>query len=174
MKVGIDILRVERIERACEASVRKELLIRTTFVKLTKSRTFVYAPVINLSTVVRLNNLLGHSFGIKLTVCNYRFLDKILTEEEKKYVVSKSDSEGKLPFNTICGLFCLKEAVSKAIGIGLLKGIGFKDIEVLHNAFGAPIVKLSEKAEKFLGEYREIGVSISHDGEYATAFAVIV
>lgn len=99
------------------------------------------------------------------------FLARILTKTEKKYVNDKvlvSNENAKLPFSTIAGIFAAKEAVSKALGVGLLRGVGFQDIEIDHDKFGAPLVRLFGKAFE-LATGKKASVSIAHDGEYATA-----
>ena len=113
---------------------------------------------------------------IKKATQNDRFLHRILTESESKYVSSKileKNGEKLLPYETIAGLFAAKEAVSKALGTGLLKGIGFADIEIRHNV-GAPYVILSEKACKKLTKNHSVSVSIAHDGGFAVASANIL
>ena len=49
--------------------------------------------------------------------------------------------------NTMAGLYASKEAVLKAIGVGVNNGIGFKDVEVLHDDQGAPFIVLYGKAK---------------------------
>lgn len=111
---------------------------------------------------------------------NERFCDKILTEVEKKYAFSKSKIVTKYGFDsvamTVAGLFACKEAILKALGVGMTSGYGFKDIEIDHDKKGAPIVKLEEKLYGVLKEKNKssIYVSIAHDGEYATAIAQLV
>lgn len=107
---------------------------------------------------------------------NSRFLPRILTQNERTYVESKLREEnGKktLPYETIAGLFAAKEAVSKALGTGLLKGIGFADIQIDHEN-GAPFVVLSQKALKRLAKNHSVAVSIAHDGGFAIANATIL
>ncbi len=65
------------------------------------------------------------------------------------------------------GCFAAKEAVVKALGLGF-REIGLKDIEILHNDMGKPLVYLRGKAEKFSDLI--FNVSISHEKEYAVAF----
>lgn len=109
---------------------------------------------------------------------NDRFLDKILTLTEFKYVEKKTgmvDGEKKLPYATIAGLFAAKEAASKALGTGLLVGgVGFLDIEIDHTKFGAPILNFYGKAAKLCGDKPQCSVSISHDAGIATAIVCIL
>lgn len=107
-----------------------------------------------------------------------KFCERILNEPEIEYAFSKSKVETEYGFNsvamTVAGLFASKEAVLKALGIGMRGGYSFKDITIGHNDKGAPIVLLSDKIApvlKSLGK-SNIFLSIAHDGEYAIASVV--
>lgn len=110
---------------------------------------------------------------------NPRIVDRFLTDNEKAYVElkSKNSADKKYPANlySICGIFAAKEAILKAFGVGITSGYGFLDIEISHNKFGAPLVKLSKKLQQLskTNKYGEVVVSISHDGEYSIAEAFI-
>ena len=113
---------------------------------------------------------------------NERFCEKILNEVEIKYANGKSKIITKFGFNsvamTVAGLFAAKEAVLKALGVGMSGGFGFKDITIDHDEKGAPIVKLSEELNSYmqsdlLRRGASFAISIAHDGEYATAMATI-
>ena len=66
---------------------------------------------------------------------NNRFINKIFTENERKYFESKN-----FRVETIAGNFAAKEAISKALGTGI-RNFEFKDIEVIRDEKGKPIVK---------------------------------
>ena len=107
---------------------------------------------------------------------NPQFTSRILTPTEQQYVRQKqaqSGSTNQSIANTIGGLFAAKEAVSKALGTGLLNGIGFADITIDHQN-GAPVVLLSKKAQKLLSKPYCASVSISHDGGFAIAVCTII
>lgn len=72
------------------------------------------------------------------------------------------------------GLWAAKEAILKAIGCGI-SDISFKDIEIVYDTLGAPKVILSEKAQRMIGSFgaKQVLISISHEKEYAVAFAVL-
>lgn len=79
------------------------------------------------------------------------------------------------PHERIAGRFAAKEALFKALGTGWAQGLGWQQIEILPDSSGAPIVALYGAALAKLGE---IGasrclVSISHQGDYAMAFALL-
>jgi holo-[acyl-carrier protein] synthase len=96
------------------------------------------------------------------------FIERSFTYNEIQYFKSKG-----LKGNVIAGNFAAKEAISKAMGTGF-RGFGLKDIEVLRDELGKPIVNLSEKIYNLL-DVKEfnIHISISHSKENAIAYAVM-
>ena len=96
------------------------------------------------------------------------FIEKSFTYNEIEYFKSKG-----LKGNVIAGNFAAKEAISKEMGTGF-RGFGLKDIEVLRDDLGKPIVKLSDKIYELL-DVKEfcIHISISHSKENAIAYAVM-
>ena len=46
--------------------------------------------------------------------------------------------------------FAAKEALSKALGTGIRKGLSFKNIEIKNNSLGKPYIKLNGAAQAFL------------------------
>ena len=94
-----------------------------------------------------------------------RFLRRIYTEDEAAYC------RGRPP--NLAGRFAAKEAAMKALGTGL-RGVGWKDIEVIRNDAGAPSVLFHGRAKvraETLG-IREMSLSLSHSRDYAVAFVV--
>ena len=104
---------------------------------------------------------------IKQTLDRYgqRFLNRIFTPDEIAYC------HGRAP--NLAGRFAAKEATMKALGTGV-RGVSWKDIEVVRADSGAPRVKLHGRAEKRAERLQvsEISLSISHSREYAVAFVV--
>jgi len=101
---------------------------------------------------------------------NPRFLEKIFTNDERKYFESKG-----FKIESIAGNFAAKEAISKSLGTGIRK-FKLKDIEILRDELGKPIVKTYNNLEKICIDYNisEIMVSISHCKQYAVANAVAI
>jgi holo-[acyl-carrier protein] synthase len=84
-----------------------------------------------------------------------RFLKRIYTERER-------ERYGKRPAE-LAARFAAKEAVMKVLGTGV-RGIRWRDIEVLPNRRGKPIVQLHETAAnraRDLG-FRHIAISLTH------------
>lgn len=99
---------------------------------------------------------------------NSNFIDRLFTENEKKYFASKNN----LP-NIIAGNFAAKEAVSKAVGTGF-RNFGFKDIEVTRDLLGKPVVYLTNKVYEVIGRRDVIiHISISHSNDNAISYAVM-
>jgi holo-[acyl-carrier protein] synthase len=102
-----------------------------------------------------------------------RFLEKTYTEEEIAYCLSRP----RLSAQRLAVRFAAKEAVSKALGVGMNrlgwnKGINWKDVEVLRDENGAVSIRLFNRAkelEKQLG-VDEWSVSVSHSKTDAIAY----
>jgi len=99
-----------------------------------------------------------------------RFLARIYTPDE---LIRYRD---RLP--ELAARFAAKEAVSKALGVGLShissKGIGWQEVEGLPDPLGKPIVYLSGRA-RLLSEEQGLctwAISLSHGREQAVAFVV--
>ncbi len=106
---------------------------------------------------------------IEKLIDSKRFLNRIFTEKENKYITKKDSRLNRAV--TAAGLFSAKEAVSKSFGTGI-SGFKWKDIEILHDSKGKPYAKLHGNAEKLLDD-RSIELTISHSRETAVAQAII-
>lgn len=96
------------------------------------------------------------------------FIEKSFTQNEIEYFNSKGFKS-----NVIAGNFAAKEAISKALGTGFRK-FGLKDIEVLRDELGKPIVFLSDKIYELIDIRKfNMHISISHSNENAIAYAVM-
>lgn len=75
----------------------------------------------------------------------------------------------------LAGLFAAKEAAMKALGTGWAGGVGFRQIEVIRDASGAPSLRLHGAAAAraaALGAERS-HLSITHDGRAAAAVVIL-
>jgi len=93
-----------------------------------------------------------------------RFERRVLTESEARYVRMRPQN--------FAGRWAAKESVSKVLGLGV-RGVGWRDIEIVRLPTGAPSVVLHGRAKtraEQLGMGR-VAVSISHEGDYAVAIA---
>jgi holo-[acyl-carrier protein] synthase len=94
-----------------------------------------------------------------------RFLRRVYTELERERYGSRPSE--------LAARFAAKEATSKALGTGI-RGIRWREMEVLSNARGKPILVLhggaAERAES-LGLYA-FDISLTHSRTLAMAFVV--
>ena len=96
------------------------------------------------------------------------FARRIFTPVEQSYC--ESYAHGKM--GHYAARFAVKEAFSKAIGTGIAKGFAFKDIGVVNEKGGKPIIVLSGAMLEKWGAYM-IHVSISHTDTVAMAIVII-
>ena len=98
-----------------------------------------------------------------------RVATKILSKDE--YLEYKNISN-KPSF--LSKRFAAKEALSKALGVGLYReGIFPKYISVKHNDLGKPFLSLSSELEAIINHNTKIQLSISDSDTQSIAFVVI-
>ena len=94
-----------------------------------------------------------------------RFLQRVYTPLEVAYCRGRASE--------LAARFAGKEAVMKALGTGA-RGIAWREIEILPNHRGKPLVYLHGKAQARAQRIalRGIDISLSHSRELAIAFVV--
>lgn len=123
-----------------------------------------------------------------------RFLQRVYTSAEQRdcgYThqvdgLSQKASSNSLAvrpsITKLAGRWAAKEAVTKALGIGW-RGVQYTDIEIRRQPTGAPQVLLHRAAAQLVGDQgQEVPLagdcqwqlSISHDGDYAIATAILI
>jgi len=100
------------------------------------------------------------------------FISKVANKEEIEYIQTYKTLQGQK--ESLGGLWAVKEAVMKMLELGKNSGVSFKNILILHKENGKPYVKLSGVALKAYKQlnFKECDISISHEKDYAVAFAV--
>lgn len=94
---------------------------------------------------------------------NSNFVKRILTETEQGYF---DELSGKRKVEFLAGRFAAKEAFVKALGTGIGKRCSWKDIEIIPDEHGKPLLQTKK-------EFGRIQLSISHSKEYAVANVII-
>lgn len=92
------------------------------------------------------------------------FLTRFFTDKEIDYFNRRDLAQ------VVAGNFAVKEAFSKALGTGI-RGFSFKDVEVLRDELGKPIIRLHGRLKD--RRFKILECSISHDGDYATAIVIM-
>jgi len=108
---------------------------------------------------------------VKIIYSKYgdKFARKILNHEE---LDGYSNAKNKSSF--LAKRFAAKEAIGKALGIGIMNGFLLKNISIHHDELGKPIVKLSGKKELHSYMDKEFHISISDEKNFAIANALIL
>lgn len=98
-----------------------------------------------------------------------RFVERLLMPEERALY-----DQSKWPVRFLAMRFAGKEATVKAMGTGFRHGVWIRDVGIINNAWGRPLVIFSERGR---GVCRELGigeahVSLTDDAGLVVAFAV--
>jgi len=121
-------------------------------------------------------------FGIGIDIVNISRIKKVLNKNKKfkkrifsikeiKYCESRSNK-----IASYSKRFAAKEAFSKALGVGISKGISFNEISVNNDKNGAPSIELSGKKKKIVNskiKKKKTFLSLSDEKNFATAMVII-
>jgi holo-[acyl-carrier protein] synthase len=109
-------------------------------------------------------------FRLAMTRRGPRFAERLFSEAERAYADRHRD-----PAPRLAARFAAKEAVMKALGVGLWK-FAFRDVEVVRAKSGAPSLALRGKAEQLAGArgVRAWQLSLSHTDSTAIAVALAI
>ena len=99
-----------------------------------------------------------------------RFVDRIFTPEESERCLARPS-----PYSAFALRFAAKEAFSKAMGLGMRKGLRWRDIEVFNHSSGKPGLRLHGVPSRLCSEESISGIhlSLSDEGEYCVAMVVL-
>lgn len=96
---------------------------------------------------------------------NSQFLNRLYTNNELSYCFEKSH-----PSESLAGRFAAKESIKKALTNLVGQAIDHKEIEILNDKLGAPIVFMRNG----MGNKFEFSLSISHTKDTAIAFVLAI
>jgi holo-[acyl-carrier protein] synthase len=120
----------------------------------------IYGIGIDIVKIERVKNAVGR--------WDRKFLERVFTEYEIQYAYKK-----KNPYLALSVRFAAKEALIKAVGGSA--SVSLKEIEILNEASGRPVVNISGSLRSFF-EKNTIcctHVSLSHEQEYGVACVVL-
>ena len=98
-----------------------------------------------------------------------KFARKILSNDELKNFLKEKN---KIHF--LAKRFAAKEAVGKALGVGIKNGSILKNIEIKNDINGKPFVNIKDIEKLNMTEKKEIHISLSDEKKFAVANAVII
>lgn len=98
-----------------------------------------------------------------------RFPSRLLSQEELAYWQVRGKK-----VQTLAGFWAAKEAVAKALGTGV-RGFGWRDVVIAHDAWGRPYVSLQAGAAAAAAARgaSSCWITIAHGREYAIATAIL-
>ena len=98
------------------------------------------------------------------------FINKVYTPWEKQRSETHPD-----PVVYLAMTFAAKEAIFKTFGIGWETGVQFKEIDVRDGEFGEPLPILTGRFAEIAAQRKvsRVFLSLSYDGDYAVAMAVL-
>ena len=101
------------------------------------------------------------------------FIQRIFTLNEQK-----SSNKIKNKINFYSKRYAAKEAFSKATGFGISENLHFKDIEIMNNKKGKPVINLKQSTKSFLKRKFKVNsfktnLSLSDEKNYSIAYVVI-
>ncbi|MEE8316801.1 MAG: holo-ACP synthase [Syntrophobacteria bacterium] len=99
----------------------------------------------------------------------YRFLKRIFTAAE----IERCQQRAR-PAQCLALRFAAKEAFAKALGLGMRKGLRWRDIEVVHDHLGKPDLLLHNQAQRLLEAMEASRTWLSLSDERESALAVVV
>ncbi|MDR2526500.1 MAG: holo-ACP synthase [Rickettsiales bacterium] len=102
-----------------------------------------------------------------------KFADRILSEYEMNEYKKIKNNHSKF----IAKRFCVKESFTKALGLGIGRGVNLKDITYMKDELGKPFISLGQTAADFLlkryNSKINIYVTLTDDGDYMSALSII-
>ena len=110
---------------------------------------------------------------LKKLIKNKQFLQRIFTKLEQK-----RSNKLKNKINYYSKRFAAKEAFSKATGLGISKYLNFKDIEIMNDKSGKPLINLNKSSSYYLQKKFKVksfktNLSISDEKKYSIAYVII-
>ena len=99
-----------------------------------------------------------------------RFINRVFTEQEAELCFKRV-----YPASAFALRFAAKEAFSKALGLGMRRGIRWKDIEIFHYSGGKPGLRVYGETSAICDRrsITRFHVSLSDERDYATATVLL-
>ena len=124
---------------------------------------------ISISRIEKLNSKFGDKFEGKVFTKN-----EIIKAQNIK--ISENNSAPRSLF--YAKRFAAKEAFSKALGLGIGRGVDFKDIEIDNDKFGKPFIRILNEKENFIKDHFKvtnfiIHLSMTDEADLASAVVTI-
>jgi holo-[acyl-carrier protein] synthase len=99
-----------------------------------------------------------------------RFVRRVFTEREAETCFKRAH-----PPSSFALRFAAKEAFSKAVGVGMRRGLRWRDVEVFHFPGGKPGLRLQGRSLEMCHEKKitRAHLSLSDEGQYGIATVIL-
>ena len=96
--------------------------------------------------------------------------NRVFTGKELEYCRARKNQ-----FQHFAGRFAAKEAALKALGTGWQEGIRWKDVEIVPDELGKPLLYFQGRAKEIFDSSgaQQAHLTITHASEYAVAAVVL-
>lgn len=102
-----------------------------------------------------------------------RFAERILGKQELERYEQRSQRYAARGLAFLATRFAAKEAISKAIGLGMRYPMTWRAVEILNAPSGRPIAVVHGALQAFVAERKlKLHVSVSDERAYAVAYAI--
>jgi len=103
-----------------------------------------------------------------------RFAERILGPHEMERFRARRARSDERGLRFLATRFAAKEAVSKALGLGMRQPMTWRAVEIVNDPAGRPVAFIrSAELRKFAERHRlRLHVSVSDERDYATAYAI--
>ena len=102
-----------------------------------------------------------------------RFAERILGNQELQRYEQRSQRYAARGLRFLATRFAAKEAVSKALGLGMRHPMTWRAVEILNAPSGKPIAITHGALQTFVAERRlTLHVSVTDEREYAVAYVI--
>ena len=102
-----------------------------------------------------------------------RFAERILGTQELERYEKRAQRHAARGVTFLATRFAAKEAVSKALGLGMRAPMTWRSVEILNAPSGRPVALVHGALEAFVAErHLKLHVSVSDERAYAVAYAI--
>jgi len=102
-----------------------------------------------------------------------RFIERVLGPQERERHRARTQRSARRGLAFLATRFAAKEAISKALGLGMRMPMTWRAVEIVNAPSGAPIAVAHGALATFLGERRlRLHVSVTDERELAMAYAI--
>ncbi len=102
-----------------------------------------------------------------------RFLDRILGPQERARYEARKARSARRGLVFVATRFAAKEAISKALGLGMTQPMSWRAVEIINAPSGAPLALAYGALEQYLQARRlRLHVSLTDERTMAMAYAI--